>query len=85
MINQPSPFSAAKRIDQTDLQLARHDRRRHQPAAGDGDDALEGPDRDQAPGQRLGIAMQLFPGHGKILLRSGAHLGIPRSTNPPRF
>ena len=55
-------------IDQPQLQFPRHDGRRHQAAAGDGDDAFPWPFLHQPPGQRLGVAMQFVPGDGKVLL-----------------
>ena len=57
----------ADRVDDAELQLPRDDRRGHQPATGDGDDALPALDIMQPPGQRLGVAVQLFPRNRKGL------------------
>jgi hypothetical protein len=51
-------------IHQPDVQFAGDDGRRHQPAAGHGDDAFEEILVQEPPGQGLGIAVQLFPGDG---------------------
>ncbi len=64
-------------VDQADVELAGDDCRGHQPAPRDGDDALEGTERHQAPGQRLRGAMQFFPGDRKSLLRTD-HEDSPR-------
>src|SRR5262249_8154844 len=65
-------------IDEPHLELAGDDRRRHETAAGDGDDAVPGSLLDQAPGERLGVAMQLLPGDREVLLElAGAHRRLP--------
>ena len=48
-------------LDDAHVEFARHDRRRHQPAAGDADDRLERSRFVQAPGQRTGVAVKLVP------------------------
>ena len=48
-------------------EFARHDRRRHQPAASDRDDGFPMALAGQTPGERPGIAMKLIPGNGKCL------------------
>ena len=57
-------------LDQPHIQFARHDRRRHQPAARDGDDGLERPGLVQPPGQRARVAVELVPGDGKDFFRA---------------
>src|SRR5690606_6724098 len=63
----------ADRLDEADLELTRHDRRRHQAAAGDADDGLEGPGAVQAPGECPRIAVELVPGDGKGFFGGGRH------------
>src|SRR4051794_9300758 len=53
------------RLDDADAELARDDRRRHEPAAGDRDDRVERPGTREPPGKRARIAVKLVPGHGK--------------------
>src|SRR5579862_2425848 len=48
-------------LDDAHVEYARHDRGRHQAAAGDADDRLERPRLVQAPGQRAGVAVKLVP------------------------
>src|SRR5262249_61515923 len=68
-------------IDEPHLKLAGDDRRRHEPAAGDRDDALPRALLDQAPGERLGVAVQLFPGDREVLLElPDAHGPLPWPT-----
>ena len=57
------------RLDGADVEFARHDRRRHQPATSDGDERVEGPCPGKAPGQRPAVAVKLVPANGEILLR----------------
>src|SRR6185312_14374332 len=66
-------------LDEPQAQLARHDRRRHQPAAGDADDGLERPLVGQPPGERARIAMQLVPRDRERLAiaRLGHVLSLP--------
>ncbi|GCC45564.1 hypothetical protein chiPu_0029711, partial [Chiloscyllium punctatum] len=49
----------ADRIDDPQAELARHDRRRHQPAAGDRDHRMERSDFIEPPGQRPAIPVEL--------------------------
>src|SRR5947209_7941412 len=60
------------RLDHSDAELARDDRRRHEAAPRDGDDHLEGPGARQPPGERAGVAVKLVPGDGEVLLAQGA-------------
>ena len=55
----------AEGFDHPHIQFARHDRRRHQTAAGDADDRRERPGLGQPPGERARIAMELIPGNRK--------------------
>ena len=48
-------------IDDAHAEFARHDRRRHQPAAGDRDDRMKRPDLVEPPGQRPAIPVKLVP------------------------
>ncbi|MPL92623.1 hypothetical protein SDC9_38736 [bioreactor metagenome] len=60
------------RVDDADVQLARDDRRGHQPAAGDADDGAPGatvrPLAIEPPGQRACVAVELVPADQKALL-----------------
>ena len=60
-------------VDQPQFQLARDDRRRHQPAARDRDNLIPRSLFRQSPGERLGVTMELFPGNGEVVLRLGGH------------
>ena len=55
-------------LDQPDLQFARHDRGRHQPAARHAHDRLERPGARQPPRERARIAVELVPRDRKCLL-----------------
>src|SRR5690606_3465513 len=54
-------------LDRADIELARHDGRRNEAAAGDGDDGVERAHAGQPPGQRPAVAVELVPGHGERL------------------
>jgi hypothetical protein len=69
----------ADRLDDADLELARDDRRRHEPAAGDADERRERASPGEPPGERPRVAVELLPGdpkgffarhHAPSLLRS---------------
>ena len=70
----------ADRLDQTNAELARDDRRRHQPAARDADDRLPRALPGKPPRQRAGIAVELVPGDRKRLVR--ARLSHQQSPSP---
>ena len=48
-------------IDDANAELARHDRRRHQAAAGDRDHGMKRPDFVEPPGQRPAVPVKLVP------------------------
>ena len=51
----------ADRLDHPDVELARHDRRRDEAAAGDRDDGVERAGGGEPPGERPGVAVELIP------------------------
>src|SRR4029450_9343882 len=63
--------------DQVDRELARHDLRGHQATARDRHDALPWPALGEAPGQRPGITVKLFPRDGKVTAYGVAHGSTP--------
>jgi O-antigen ligase len=66
----------ADRLDQPNIELARDDRGRDEPAARDGDNRGERPRRGEPPGQRPRIAVELIPGDRKRLLGLRLCLGL---------
>ena len=80
---------AADRVDQAQVELAGDDGGRHQPAAGDRDQALERPEIGQPPCQRPGVAVQFRPRDGKHLVVAGTarhaifSLGLSGLACPP--
>ena len=63
----------ADRLDHPDVELARHDRRRDEAAAGDRDDGVERAGGGEAPGERPGVAVELVPRDRKGLVAGGGH------------
>ncbi|MGY3408811.1 hypothetical protein ACVWZV_004924 [Bradyrhizobium sp. GM5.1] len=55
----------ADRIDHAHAKLARHDRRRHKPAAGDRDHRMKRTNFIEPPGQCPAIPVELVPRHRK--------------------
>ncbi len=55
-------------VDEAHLQFACDDRSGNEAAAGDGDDLLPRALLGESPGERFGVAVELFPGDGKIML-----------------
>ena len=76
----------AHRIDEADIELARDDRRRHQPAARHRDDAVPRPELEEPPGERPRMAVQLVPGDGKCpaVDRGGDHGHGTTASRRPR-
>src|SRR5689334_15354908 len=67
----------ADRVDDADVELAGDDVGGDEAAAGDGHDALPGALLGEAPGQRLGVAVELVPGHREVTPRRLAHAWAP--------
>src|SRR5512138_1613884 len=70
----------ADRVDEADIELPRHQRRGHQAAARDGDDALPRAELVQLRGKEPGVAVQLHPGNDDLVL-----VGHARHTRFYRF
>src|SRR3954452_11628787 len=67
----------ADRVDDADVELAGDDVGGDEAAAGGGDDAFPGALLGEAPGQRLGVAVELVPGHREVTPRRLAHAWAP--------
>src|SRR6185312_846178 len=65
-------------IDGADVELSRHDRRRHEAAASYGDAGLERPLAVEPPGQRPAVAVELVPADRETLGARFVQLGLQR-------
>src|SRR5579872_3753771 len=73
----------ADRIDEPDIELARHDGGRHQAAAGDCDDAAPRSEVEEPPGERARMPVQIVPGYREMLERClGLAVGLCHGRPP---